>query len=116
MTAIPNIQLAAQQAMSNATAKTAAASAGIDAAALRDTGASISYQTPFAGLLKDAIQKTQQLETNAANTVTGLLSGNGVDVHTAMIATEKSDLGFEMMLAFRNKAVAAYQQLMGLQF
>jgi flagellar hook-basal body complex protein FliE len=33
-----------------------------------------------------------------------------------MIATEKANLGFEMMLAFRNKAVAAYQQLMGMQF
>ncbi|MES2220998.1 MAG: flagellar hook-basal body complex protein FliE, partial [Acidobacteriota bacterium] len=75
-----------------------------------------SYPTPFAGLLQDAIGKTQQLETDAANTVTGLLSGQGVDVHTAMIATEKANLGFEMMVAFRNKAVAAYQQLMGLQF
>lgn len=116
MTAIPNIQLAAQRAISNTTANPATASAGVAANALGDTNASISYQTPFAGLLKDAIQRTQQLETNAATTVTGLLSGKGVDIHTAMIATEKSDLGFEMMLAFRNKAVSAYQQLMGLQF
>lgn len=78
--------------------------------------ASLSYPTPFSGLLQDAIGKTQQLDTNAANAVTGLLSGQGVDVHTAMIATEKANLGFEMMVAFRNKAVAAYQQLMGLQF
>jgi len=49
--------------------------------------------TPFAGLLQDAIGKTQQLETNAANSVTGLLSGQGIDVHTAMIATEKGKFG-----------------------
>ncbi|MGO8720118.1 MAG: flagellar hook-basal body complex protein FliE [Acidobacteriaceae bacterium] len=110
MTAIVNIQAAAQQIMAKA-ASTSAASGVQDG-----SEASLSYPTPFAGLLEEAIGKTQQLETNAANTVTGLLSGQGVDVHTAMIATEKANLGFEMMVAFRNKAVAAYQQLMGMQF
>ncbi len=115
MTAIPSIQLAAQQAAASATNTVAAASKNA-VGALAGADTSVTYQAPFAGLFQDAVQKTQQLETNAANSVTGLLSGQGVDVHTAMIATEKSDLGFEMMLAFRNKAVAAYQQLMQLQF
>jgi flagellar hook-basal body complex protein FliE len=110
MTAIPNIQAAAQRAMTDvASTKQMPGIQG-------GSEASLSYPTPFAGLLQDAIGKTQQLETNAANSVAGLLSGQGVDVHTAMIATEKANLGFEMMLAFRNKAVAAYQQLMGMQF
>ena len=39
------------------------------------------------------------------------MAGNGTDIHTAMIATQKADLAFEMALAFRNKAVGAYQQL-----
>lgn len=110
MTAIANIQAAAQQILSQAS------STGTAAGVQDGSEASLSYPTPFARLLEDAIGKMQQLETNAANTVTGLLSGQGVDVHTAMIATEKANLGFEMMVAFRNKAVAAYQQLMGLQF
>ena len=110
MTAIPNIQAAAQKVMADV-----ASGAGMPGIS-GSNGASPAYPTPFAGLLQDAIGKTQQLETNAANTVTGLLSGQGVDVHTAMIATEKANLGFEMMVAFRNKAVAAYQQLMGMQF
>jgi flagellar hook-basal body complex protein FliE len=110
MTAIPNIQAAAQRVMAEV-----ASTKGISAIP-GGSETSPSYPTPFAGLLQDAIGKTQQLETNAANSVSGLLSGQGVDVHTAMIATEKANLGFEMMLAFRNKAVAAYQQLMGLQF
>jgi flagellar hook-basal body complex protein FliE len=110
MTAIPNVQAAAQRMIANvaSTKETAGISGASEPAP--------SYSTPFAGLLQDAIGKTQQLETNASNAVTGLLSGQGVDVHTAMIATEKANLGFEMMVAFRNKAVAAYQQLMGLQF
>lgn len=110
MTAIPGIQAAAQRVMADV------ASSSGTAEVSGSSDASLSYPTPFAGLLQDAIGKSQQLETNAANAVTGLLSGQGVDVHTAMIATEKANLGFEMMVAFRNKAVAAYQQLMGLQF
>jgi flagellar hook-basal body complex protein FliE len=110
MTGIPNVQAASQQMIANVASTTG--TAGISGA----SEAAPSFSTPFAGLLQDAIGKTQQLETNAANAVTGLLSGQGVDVHTAMIATEKANLGFEMMVAFRNKAVAAYQQLMGLQF
>ena len=48
--------------------------------------------------------------------VTGLLSGQGVDIHDAMIATEKADMAFELALQVRNKAIGAYQQMMGMQF
>ncbi len=43
-------------------------------------------------------------------------TGSGVDVHTAMIATQKSDMAFELALQVRNKAVGAYQQMMSMQF
>ena len=71
---------------------------------------------PFAALMRNAMQQMQTLETNATTAVDGLMTGNGTDIHTAMIATQKSDLAFEMALAFRNKAVGAYQQLMSTQF
>jgi flagellar hook-basal body complex protein FliE len=71
---------------------------------------------PFAALMRNAMQQMQTLESNATQTVDGLMAGNGTDVHTAMIATQKADLAFEMALAFRNKAVGAYQQLMSTQF
>lgn len=67
-------------------------------------------------MLEHAIQKMGQLESNAAAKVDGVLSGTGVDVHAAMIATERSDLAFEMALAVRSKAVAAYEQLNSMQF
>jgi len=44
------------------------------------------------------------------------MTGSGVDVHQAMIATEKADMAFELVLAVRNKAVQAYQSVMGMQF
>jgi len=39
-----------------------------------------------------------------------------VDVHQAMIATQKESMAFELALAVRNKAVQAYQQVIGMQF
>lgn len=71
---------------------------------------------PFADLMTEAVGQVGKLEQRARLTVRGLMSGTGVDVHEAMIATEKADMGFELMLALRNKALAAYQQVMGMQF
>ena len=71
---------------------------------------------PFSDLFTDAVGKVGQLESEAHATVSGLMSGTGVDVHTAMIATEKASMAFEMALAVRNKAVQAYQSVIGMQF
>lgn len=83
-----------------------------------DNDASIDIAQPssFAGAFQDAISKLQKLDSDASEKVTGLLSGDGTDIHTAMIATQKASLAFEAVLAVRNKAVGAYQQLMGMQF
>jgi flagellar hook-basal body complex protein FliE len=75
-----------------------------------------SSSTPFGDLMNDAVGSVNNLETQAKGAVDGLMSGTGVDVHQAMIATQKADMAFEMVLAVRNKAVAAYQSVMGMQF
>jgi flagellar hook-basal body complex protein FliE len=71
---------------------------------------------PFSDLLSDAVGQVDQLESQAHAAVTGLMSGSGVDVHEAMIATQKASMAFELALAVRNKAVQAYQQVIGMQF
>ena len=72
--------------------------------------------SPFADLLADAVGQVNQLEGQAQQAVTGLMTGAGVDVHQAMIATQKADMAFELVLAVRNKAIQAYQSVMGMQF
>ncbi|RZU39588.1 flagellar hook-basal body complex protein FliE [Edaphobacter modestus] len=72
--------------------------------------------TPFAGLLQSMVQQTSALDDQASTAVSGLLSGQGVDIHQAMIATQKANMAFELALQVRNKAVGAYQQMMGMQF
>lgn len=71
---------------------------------------------PFGDMLKSAVDGVDGLEQQAATAVQGMLQGTGVDIHDAMIATQKADMSFEFALAVRNKAVAAYQQVMSMQF
>jgi len=71
---------------------------------------------PFSGMLKSMVAQTSALDEKATQAVTGLLNGSGVEVHDAMIATQKADMAFELALQVRNKAVGAYQQMMQMQF
>lgn len=75
-----------------------------------------SGQMPFSDLMSDAVESVNTLETQARAAVSGLMSGTGVDVHEAMIATQKASMAFELALSVRNKAVQAYQQVIGMQF
>jgi flagellar hook-basal body complex protein FliE len=97
-------------------AMTAVASTVSNAGFAKPGAGPIAAPTPFSNLLTDAVGQVGSLENQARATVDGLMAGSGVDVHQAMIATEKADMAFELALAVRNKAVAAYQQVMGMQF
>ena len=68
------------------------------------------------GVFQSMVGADLRAGRKAAQAVTGLLSGQGVEIHDAMIATEKADMAFELALQVRNKAVGAYQQMMGMQF
>jgi flagellar hook-basal body complex protein FliE len=71
---------------------------------------------PFGDLLKGAADEVNQLEKEARSAVIGLMNGTGIDVHQTMIASEKANMAFEMVLAVRNKAVQSYQSVMSMQF
>ena len=80
------------------------------------TAAAAGPKAPFSDLLHDSVESASRLEEQARAAADGLMNGTGVDVHHAMIAAEKAQMGFELVLAVRNKAVAAYQQVMNMQF
>lgn len=80
------------------------------------TSATKAGAMPFAGVFQAMVEQTSALDKKASQAVTGLMSGQGVEIHDAMIATQKADMAFELALQVRNKAVAAYQQMMAMQF
>jgi len=86
------------------------------AAVARTAGSEAQPPMPFGGVLQSLVNETSALDLKAQQAVTGLLSGQGVEIHDAMIATQKADMAFELALEVRNKAVGAYQQMMAMQF
>ena len=93
----------------------------VDDGFLNDAGVAASSSgasagVPFAGMLQTMVEQTSVLDQKASQAVTGLLNGSGVEIHDAMIATQKADMAFELALQVRNKVVGAYQQMMAMQF
>ena len=85
------------------------AEVGTPAAALPEKG-------KFLETLQDTISQAEGAQGQAASQVAAMLDGQGTDVHSAMIAVEKADLSFQLMMQVRNKIVQAYQQISSMQF
>ncbi|MBI5587541.1 MAG: flagellar hook-basal body complex protein FliE [Deltaproteobacteria bacterium] len=79
-----------------------------------DTGGAGAQDT-FSTVLKDSIDKVNKLQTEADKAIEGLASGEVKNVHETMIAIEKANLSFNMMLQVRNKLLAAYEEVMRMQ-
>jgi flagellar hook-basal body complex protein FliE len=70
----------------------------------------------FGGVLKNALQQVNQLSGGAEQQVGNLLQGGNSDMSTVMIAVEKADVAFQLMMQVRNKIVSAYQDIEKMQF
>ena len=68
----------------------------------------------FGNLLKEAIQQVNDVEKGSQGELQKYL-GNESDLHSVMVALEKADLSFQMMMQVRNKIVQAYQEIMKTQ-
>ena len=68
----------------------------------------------FGNLLKEAIQQVNDVEKSSQGELQKFLS-NESDLHSVMIALEKADLSFQVMMQVRNKIVQAYQEMMKTQ-
>jgi len=69
----------------------------------------------FRGLLEGAINSVEQKGNLASQSVERFLSGEGEELHNAMMAVQRADLAFELGVQVRNKVVQAYQQIMQMQ-
>jgi flagellar hook-basal body complex protein FliE len=70
----------------------------------------------FASQLQAAFNHIQQLHTDADQQIAALLNGQGEDIHKVLIAVEKANLSFQLMMQVRNKIVQAYRDVSGTAF
>jgi flagellar hook-basal body complex protein FliE len=69
----------------------------------------------FANVLGDFVNDVAQKQAAAGSAVTGLLSGQNVSLHQAMISMEEANVSFQMMVEIRNRLLDSYQELMRMQ-
>ena len=70
----------------------------------------------FSSVLSNAVNTVNQLHNDAASQVNSLLRGGGGDINDVMVAVEKADVSFQLMMQVRNKIVNAYQDIEKMQF
>lgn len=69
----------------------------------------------FGHMLETALGDVNQQHLDADQAVADLVSGRSQDVHNVMIATQKADIGFQLLMQVRNKVVSAYETIMRMQ-
>lgn len=73
-------------------------------------------ETPgFNEVLKKAISEVSGLEKEADKAVQDLISGQETNIHEAMIALQKADISFKVLMQVRDKIISAYKEVMRMQ-
>ncbi|MBA3029250.1 MAG: flagellar hook-basal body complex protein FliE [Desulfobacteraceae bacterium] len=69
----------------------------------------------FGKMLTETIKEVDSIHKESDKMINGLASGQNTDIHNTMIAVEKADISFQLMMQIRNKLVSAYQEVYRMQ-
>lgn len=69
----------------------------------------------FKKALGKSVEELNRLSNEADQKVQEMLMGEK-DIHEAMIAMEKAGISLRLMIQVRNKIIAAYEEIMRMQF
>ncbi|MCS6962170.1 MAG: flagellar hook-basal body complex protein FliE [Deltaproteobacteria bacterium] len=69
----------------------------------------------FISALEEAIKKTDELQKTASSMMDKHLSGQGVELHDAIIAIQKADLSLQILNQIKNKIIKIYDELTRIQ-
>ena len=66
----------------------------------------------FGSMLASSLNEVNQLHSAADDAVQNLAAGKQKDIHQTMIAMEKADVAFQLLMQVRNKIISAYETIM----
>jgi len=69
----------------------------------------------FKDTLMESISQVNTLQTKAHSAMENLATGKENNLHETMIAIQKAEISFKMMMQVRNKIMSAYQEVMRMQ-
>lgn len=79
---------------------------------VRNHADSTDGTSAFKDFLQKASATLESLDQEAYQAQIDLATGNARDLHTASLAVEKASLALDLVIAVRNKALEAYQEIM----
>ena len=85
----------------------------VEALSIQPSGS--STPSDFGNVLSKMVQEVQTKQAQANSAMTGVLSGDGVPLHEAVLASEEASVAFQLMVEVRNKLLESYQELMRMQ-
>lgn len=65
----------------------------------------------FKQVLQDQIENVNRLQNDAQRALEDLAAGRRDDVESVLIATQKADTAFRLLLQVRNKVMEAYEEV-----
>jgi len=78
-------------------------------------GGSDLGQKSFVSHLKDSISQVNELVDQADKASLNLAAGKAENLHDAMIAMEKAESAFKLLVQVRNKVIDAYNEIIRMQ-
>ncbi|MBQ9477996.1 MAG: flagellar hook-basal body complex protein FliE [Selenomonadaceae bacterium] len=69
----------------------------------------------FGEFLVDALKATNELQLHSDAMNAALAAGRVEDISQVMIASQKAEIALQLTLQLRNRATAAYQEIMRMQ-
>ena len=69
----------------------------------------------FGEYLVDSLKKVNELELESEHLNAALAAGRIEDVSQVVVASQKAELALQLTLQLRNRATAAYQEIMRMQ-
>jgi flagellar hook-basal body complex protein FliE len=69
----------------------------------------------FGAVLQDSLKEVSALQQEADAAIQSLATGGPASLHDTILAVQKAELSFKLMMQVRNKIVEAYQEVLRMQ-
>lgn len=91
-------------------------SVGISPSAGQSAGAAKGgHELPFADLVQDLIQDTNNQQGKVEESVKQLITGKTDSIHDVVLTASQADLAFRLVMEIRDRLIASYQEVMRMQ-
>lgn len=68
-------------------------------------------ETPFSDYVKRSLDDVNRQMLTADQAIDDLATGKNQDIHNTMIAMQKAEISFELVMQIRNKLMDAYDEI-----